>query len=329
MKKFNEKPIITSEEIRNAYQQIRDQIFKTPLVYSPELSKISGARVYLKMEHLQYTGSFKIRGVLTKINTLSPDDFSRTFVAASTGNHAAAFAHVSQKNNLRSVLFLPDKTSPAKIRAIGHYDIDIRHFGANSMETESKAREYAGTINGVLIHPYNDRDIIKGQGTIGVEIKNQWPEADTIIAPIGGGGLISGLCCFFGSGNGVKVIGCQPENAAEMYHSLKKGHIIEPSELDTIADATAGGLEEGSITFDICKKSLPDIELCTEGQIRQAVAFLVKYHQTIVEPGAALSVATLMNSQKYRGKNVVLVLTGKKINLPLLTEILSTYGNDY
>ncbi|MEP5612303.1 MAG: pyridoxal-phosphate dependent enzyme [Cyclobacteriaceae bacterium] len=321
--------MITKEAIRHAYDQIQDQVLKTPVVYSPELSKISGANVHLKMECLQHTGSFKLRGALTKILNLSVEECSKTQVAASTGNHATAFAHVTHIRGMKSVLFLPEGASPAKVKALEQYSADIRYFGARSMETEQKASEYAKEIDGVLIHPYNDSDIITGQGTIGVEVEEQVPDLDIVMCPIGGGGLISGLASYFSNSDTVGVVGSQPENAAEMFHSIQQGHIVDPSQLETIADATAGGLEDDSLTFDICRKELAGIDLCTEDQIKEAVAFMVKNHQTIVEPGAALSVATLLNTEKYRGKNVVIVLTGKKINMGLLTQILLDYGNDH
>lgn len=320
--------MISSKEIQKTYESIKNHIDRTSVIYSPELSKRSGAKVFLKMEHQQRTGSFKIRGALNKINSLGKKDYSKTFVAASTGNHAAAFAHVCDEKGLKGVLFLPKKASPAKVKAIEHYDVDILYFGDNSMETEIKATQYAKEIGGILIHPYNDIEIIKGQGTIGVEIEEQIPEVEVVMVPIGGGGLISGLASYFSLNRKVNVVGCQPENAAELYHSLKAGFIVDPSELDTISDATAGGLEEGSITVDICKKYVSDIELCSEEEIKKAVVFLAKYHQTMVEPGASLSVACLLGSKKYKGKTVVLILTGKKINVELFNEILSKYGSD-
>lgn len=321
--------MISKEQIQQTYDRIKEHVLVTPCMYSPELSKMSGARVHLKMEHFQYSGSFKLRGALAKIGSLSSEDSSRTLVAASTGNHAAAFAFVTDMNKFKSVLFLPEKASPAKVKALEQYDLEIKYHGKRSMETEQKAAEYANEVDGVLIHPYNDIEIIKGQGTIGVEIEQQVPDVEVVMAPIGGGGLISGLASYFSSNDQVSVVGSQPENAAEMFQSIKEGRIVGPSHLETIADATAGGLEEGSVTFDICKQHLNGIDLCTEDQIRQAIAFAVVNHQTIVEPGGALSIATLMNTNKYEGKNVVVVLTGKKINTSLLTDILKEYGDNY
>ena len=320
--------MIIKEDIYSTYEKCKENLYLTPLVKSQELSRISGANVYLKMEHLQKTGSFKLRGMLSKINTLKSEDFNKVFVTASTGNHAAAFAYASDLYNFEGVLFLPEATNPAKIKAIDHYPIKKIFFGDSSMETESKAGEYAKETGGMLIHPYNDPEIIKGQGTIGIEIIEELPEVDFVLAPIGGGGLISGLCSFFNKST-TKVIGCQPVNAQEMYDSIEKNEIVPPSKLYTIADATAGGIEDNAISFDICRKYLSGFELITEENIKKAVAFIVKYHQTLIEPASALPVAALLNTKRYKGKNVVLVLTGCKIDINLLKEIITTYGNYY
>lgn len=321
--------MITSIDVQNAYNTIKGDIYKTPLVFSSELSKISGANVFLKMEHLQHTGSFKIRGVLNKISSIRKEDFKKIFVAASTGNHAAAFAYASEKFDFKGTLFLPKKTSEAKIKAIEAYDIEKIFYGDNSIETEAKATAYSKEIDGILIHPYNDAQIIAGQGTLGVEIKEQLPEVDTVLAPIGGGGLISGLCIYFKDSTTIAVIGCQPKNAPEMYDSVKQGCIVSPSLLDTISDATAGGIEANALTYDICQEHLSGFEIIDENEMKKAVAFIVKEHQTLIEPASALPVAALLNSSDYQGRNVVLILTGKKINTSLLTEIMTTYGDYY
>jgi len=321
--------MISRADIENAYNNIQKDILKTPLEFSPELSRISGAHVYLKMEHLQHTGSFKIRGVLNKISSIDKANFNKPFVAASTGNHAAAFAYASKKFAFNGTLFLPKKASEAKIRAIAQYNVEKEFFGENCSQTEAKAAAYAKEIDGILIHPYNDKHIIAGQGTLAIEIMKQLPDVDTVLAPIGGGGLISGLCAYFQEASSVEVVGCQPKNAAEMYESVIQNKIVPPSTLPTISDATAGGLEEGSITFDICKNHLNGYELIDEEEIKKAVAFVVKYHHTLIEPASALPVAALLNSPNYQGKNVVLVLTGKKIDAAMLTEIMIAYGDYY
>lgn len=322
------KKLVTPSKIRTSYEKIKDDIYKTPLEYSSKLSKISGANVYFKMEHLQLTGSFKIRGVLTKIKSLNKEDFQKTFVAASSGNHAAAFAFASQLYGFKGVIFFPENTITTKIINLNKYNIRKSFYGKNNMETEVRATEYAKEIGGTLIHPYNDPQIIRGQGTLGIEIQDQLPEVDVVMAPVGGGGVISGLASYF-SEDKVDVIGCQPENASEMFQSVEKGEIVPPSKLHTISDATAGGIEEDSLTYHICKKHLNGFEIVSETSIKEAVAFVANYHHSLIEPGAALSVAAILKSRNYKGKNVVLVLTGKKIDRRLLVNILAEYGNNY
>lgn len=321
---------ISNKDIEKVYQHIRHDLLHTPLQYSHILSDLSGAKVYFKQEYNQISGSFKLRGILSKLHTLKHKEFSKPFVAASTGNHAAAFAHASRKFGFKGILFHPEDANVAKLKAIEHYPIEKIAFGNSSMVTEKKATQYANEIGGVLIHPYNDMEIIKGQGTIGIEIREDLPDVDYVLAPVGGGGLISGLCCYFNNDNSVKVIGCQPENASEMYDSVRLGSIVEPSTKPTISDATAGGIEEDALTYHICKKYIDGFELSSEEEIKKAVPFVIKYHQTLIEPSSALPVAALLNSKgKYKGKNVVLVLTGKKININLLSEILLEYANYY
>ena len=320
--------MITIKDIEKVYSVIKKDICCTPLQYAPELSKISKSEVYLKMENAQLTGSFKIRGVLSKISTLPKSSFRKKFVAASTGNHAAAFAYVLNKLRCRGILFLPKNTSKAKIENLSQYDVELRFYGNNSVEAERKATEHAREINGVLIHPYNDKHIIKGQATIGIEIKNQLPGVEVVLAPVGGGGLVSGLCLAF-QNEMTNVIGCQPTNCAEMHESIQKGEIVEPSMLSTISDATSGGIEANAMTFSICRKYLSGFELISEEKIKRAIAFVAKKYSTQIEAAAALPVAALMNSKKYQGKKTVLVLTGQRINEDLFNKIINTYGDHY
>lgn len=320
--------MITRKDIESTYERIKDDICKTPVVHSAPLSNITGSNVYLKLEFEQFTRSFKLRGMLNKIGSIDPKDFNKTFVAASTGNHAAAFGHASEKFGFQGKLFLPENMAEEKMRALAQYSVDKVLHGSTCVETEAKAAQYAEEIDGLLVHPYNDPEIIKGQGTVGVELEEQVPDLEVVIAPIGGGGLISGLASFFAE-TSVKVVGSQPFNAPEMYDSLEANRIVEPSTLDTIADAVAGGIEPGSITFDICKELLSDIKLVEEESIKKAIAFMYKYHEISIEAAAALPIGTVLNNDDYRGKNIALVLTGNKISEEMLTEINKTYGDSY
>lgn len=317
--------MITKNDIDLAHQRIQENILKTPLIHSPELSKRSGANVFLKMEQEQQTGSFKIRGVLNKLSSLKEAAFQQTFVASSTGNHAAAFCYAAEKFDFNGVLFLPNTITEAKYNAINSLRIDKKLYGNTSVEAEQKATTYAQETQGILIHPYNDPKIIEGQGTLGAELVTQCKTIDCIYTPVGGGGLASGLSLYFSNTN-TKVIGCQPENASEMYQSILKNKIVPPSTLTTIADAAAGGVEKEALSFSICKEHLSGFEILNEKAIKNAVAFLVKHHQLIVEPTAALPVAALLQNKTFtKAQNIVLILTGKKIDFNLLKEILNTY----
>ncbi|MCL3781021.1 pyridoxal-phosphate dependent enzyme [Prolixibacteraceae bacterium JC049] len=317
---------IDRHEIRAAYDRIKGDIRQTPLEFSPALSRLSGANVYLKMEHQQLTGSFKLRGVCNKVRSIDESDFQQPFYAASTGNHAAAFAHCARQFGFKGTLFLPETISSVKRKALEHFDVELVIHGKNSMEAEAKATETAKAENGILIHPYNDRAIIAGQGTIGVEIEKQLPDVNAVLAPIGGGGLISGLCSYFHNER-VRVVGVQPEKASEMIDSIEKGFIVEPSTMTTISDATAGGIEANSLTFEICQNQLDGYHRISEKEIEEAILFMVNEHQMIIEAAAALPVAALLKSEEYKDQNVVLVLTGRKINPKLITQILMRYGN--
>ncbi len=317
---------IDSKSIKDVYKNIKEALLRTPMEYSPFLSEISGANVFLKLEHLQHTGSFKIRGLLSKIDSLQTIDLQRTFVTASTGNHASAFVYASQIHRFCGKIFMPMSVCPEKLAPLQSNNINIEIYGRNSCETEEYATKYSLETDSILIHPYNDIEIIKGQGTIGIEIEEQVSEVETVLAPVGGGGLISGLCSYFHNTK-VKVIGCQPENASEMYDSIKLGKIVNPSSLSTISDATAGGIEANSLTFEICRQKLHRIDLVGEKEIKDAISIMIKHHHTIIEPGAALPVAALLRGKKFEGQKVVLVLTGKKIRHSLLTEIINSNGN--
>jgi threonine dehydratase len=319
--------MINAKDIQTAHAKIKGYITKTPLVYSQELSKVLEANVYLKMEQFQITGSFKLRGMMHKILGLEKQSFDRPLVAASTGNHASAFGYAAEKFGFSGTLFLPKNVNPEKAKLLKKYgQLTIYFEGNNSLETETIAAVYARKHKRVLIHPYNDTEIIKGQGTVALEIEGQLPNTDLVLVPVGGGGLAAGTASYFMDKENVAVIGCQPKNASEMYSSIKEGKIVPPSTLTSIADAAAGGIEKNAVTYPICKNGLTDFKVVDENSIEEAMALLFHHHKIIVEPTAALPLAALLQTSRYRHKNVVLVLTGKTISKTLLTKIINRYA---
>ncbi len=314
------------DRIEEAHQLIKKEIRETPLEYSPSFSKLTGAKVYLKLENYQLSGSFKLRGVMNKILRLSKDEVIAGLVACSTGNHGAAFAHAVHKFGYKGLLFLPENVSKAKLDALKYYKVDLDFYGNDCVLTESHARRFAVDHNHTLVHPYNDEQIVCGQGTIGCEIVEQLNSLpDAVIAPVGGGGLISGLGAYFKSLGELKVIGCQPINSAVMSESLKAGKILELESNDTLSDATAGGVEHDSITFAMCQELLDETILISEAQIRDAIKLIVKDHQMIVEGAAAMTLAALIEKNEFfAGKTVVLVFSGKKISEDHLISCLTS-----
>ena len=312
-------------EVMAAETRIRPYIRKTYLEYSPYLSGRVDGRVYLKLECTQHTGSFKYRGALNKFLSLAPKERREPVITASSGNHGSALAAVLRKFGGRGVVYLPENASPAKVNHLRRYGVDLEFFGTDCIMSETLAKETAATNRRVFISPYNDPRIIGGQGTIAVELLDQLDTIDTVLVPVGGGGLISGIAGYLKRADGeIRIIGCQPENSAVMYHSVRAGHIIETASKPTIADGTAGGIEPGAITFDICRESVDDYILVGENDIRAAMRHMIRQHQMLIEGAAALPVACLLKEkERFRGKHTVLIISGKHIAVELLREILN------
>jgi len=315
------------QAITQAHERIRPHIRHTPLEHSVLLSQMTGANVYLKLENWQLTGSFKLRGAMNKILSIPKNEReNKTFVAASTGNHAAGFAYAVQKLGLRGEVFLPKNVSPSKLEYLRTFGVPLHFHGQDCLQTETYTRTYAKKHGHILVHPYNDADIIAGQGTIGLEIAQDLPEVEAVFVPIGGGGLMAGIGGYLKSHNAdIQMIGCQPKNSPEMTLSIERGHIIE--ELiakPTLSDGTAGGIEQGAITFDLCKKIVDEFVLISEKERAHALLWLIKNRQMMVEGSAGLALATLLKApEKYKGKNVVLIICGRRLSYEKLEKIMS------
>ncbi len=312
--------------ITEAYARIKTHVRRTPLEHSLLLSQMTGANVYLKLENWQLTGSFKLRGAMNKI--LSTSEFDRdhkTFVAASTGNHAAAFAYAVKKLGLKGEIFLPEIVSSTKLEFIKSFGVPCKLHGQDSLETEIYTRKYAEENSCILVHPYNDETIIAGQGTIGLEIAKDLPKVDAVFVPVGGGGLVSGIAGYLKSVKPkVQIIGCQPAQSPEMAVSIEQGGII--SELiskPTLSDGTAGGIESEAITFEYCRQWVDRFELLSEKEIADALLWLLKNRQMMVEGAAGLALATLLREkEQWAGKNVVLIVCGRRLSFEKLKKVV-------
>ncbi len=312
------------KDVLAAEKRIRNHIHETPLEYSPYLSRLGKCSVYLKLENFQLTGSFKIRGAANKILSLTKKEKEKGVITASTGNHGMAFAWMARKFNIKGTIFLPETSSPAKTEALSLFDAEIQYHGDDCVKAEMHARKLSEEADLTFISAYNDRQIIGGQGTIGIELTRQIPDIDVILAPVGGGGLIAGIAGYLKTENkNIEIIGCQPEKSAVMYASIKAGQILGLKSEPTLSDGSAGGLEPGSITFSLCRELVDDFILVTEEEIVSALKLIIEKHYFLIEGAAALSVAAFIQQlDRFQGRNVVLVLSGSKISLETLKKIL-------
>ena len=313
------------EEVLIAEKRIRKYIRKTYLEHSPFLSQMTDSRVYLKLECLQITGSFKYRGALNKFLSLTAEQRKGRLITASTGNHGAAFAHVIQQFGSKGMVYLPENASPAKVNMLRQYGVELEFKGQDCIVSETLARQSASNMERVFIPPYNDEQIIAGQGTIGLELLSQLEPIDAVLVPVGGGGLISGIAgCLKAVDSTIEIIGCQPLNSAVMAESIKAGKIVEIESKPTIADGTAGGIEPESVTFDICREAVDDFILVSENEIKEAIRLIIQQHQMLIEGAAALSVACfLKEASRFKDRNVVVIISGKKISPERIREILN------
>nr|WP_218645272.1 threonine/serine dehydratase [Aquitalea sp. LB_tupeE] len=314
------------ERIEDAHHGIRPHVAVTPLTFSPMLSKLTGCNVYLKCEHLQHTGAFKYRGATNKIRLLDPAIRNKGVLAVSTGNHGQGVALAGKFAGVQVSVYAPTSASPVKLDAIRALGAQVITIDDTSLAVEIEAGRQA-TLQGVaFVHPYNDIDVIAGQGTIGMEIHEQASiegiELAAVFVAVGGGGMISGI------GTAIRnfrpqtaVVGCWPANSTALYSSLKAGTVVESEELDTISDGTAGGIESDTITLAIGQEVISSTELVTEEQIKAAMKLLAQTDRWMVEGAAGVALASMLKqSHNYQGRNVVVVLCGRNIMLEKFIE---------
>lgn len=313
-----------SEQVLLAESRIRPHIRQTILDYSQFLSHSGSANVFCKLENLQHTGSFKIRGAMNKILSLSANELEHGVVTASTGNHGAGVAFSLSKLGASGIIFVPENASPGKIEAIKQLGAEVRYFGEDNADTEIHARNFAMENGMTYISPYNDMQVIAGQGTIGVELEHQLDQIDAVFASLGGGGLISGIAGYLKSVYPeVKIIGCSPENSKVMIESVKAGNILDLPSLHTLSDATAGGLEPGAITFELCRSLVDDYVTVTEDEIRESLKLFMQKQHMLIEGSAAVAIASYLKTyRRFTDKTVVIVICGANISLKTLKAIL-------
>ncbi len=309
--------MITVSDIEVAHTRIKSFIRKTHSEKSILLSQHLGSSVYLKHEQLQKSGSFKLRGALNKILSLDKSIGDRGIVCASNGNHGLAVALAAKYAHYKATVFLSKTANTFNKHAIQSLGTKIVTVDGNCLTAETTARAFAQQENLSYISPYNDPLVIAGQGTLGIELSQDIKSIDNCFISVGGGGLISGIGLYLKAQNpDINIIACSPKNAPTMHHSLAQGKIIEVKESDTLSDATAGNVEHGSITFEICKKIIDDFILVEESEIKAAMQLIAAKKRLIIEGAAAVAVAGLIQqSKKYKDQNNIVVLCGRNIVL--------------
>jgi threonine dehydratase len=320
--------MVTLQTIQKARLDTASLIKQTPLIRSEFLSNLSSGEVFLKLENWQITNSFKPRGAVNKLLHLSAEEEDRGIITASAGNHGQGVAYAAQKLGLPAKVVVPKITPHVKIEGIRKFGAELVLFGDNYDEAECRAKELARRDGCAYISPYDDELIISGHGTVGLEIVEACPGVDVVVVPVGGGGLISGVSIAVKSTKPeVEIVGVQSEASPVMFESLRAGRIVEAPKSRTIAEGLSGGIEKGSLTFEIAKHCIDRMLLVKESTIRRAVYLLWTQDKQVAEGSGAAAIAPILeNNAMFKGKAVVCLITGGNIDDDLFKEILASEG---
>lgn len=313
--------MLTLDKVYHASFQLKDVIRRTDMIMAPKINP--DCEVHLKTENLQVTGSFKVRGAAYKISQLSDEEKKKGVIACSAGNHAQGVALAATKNGIKSLICLPDGAPISKVEATRKYGADICLVEGVYDDAYNRALQLKEEMGYTFIHPFNDEDVIAGQGTIGLEVLEQLPDVDVVIVPVGGGGLISGVAFAIKSLNpNVKVYGVQASGAPSMLRSIANGKIEKLDAVSTIADGIAVK-EPGDVTFEMCQKYVDGIVSVSEDEIAAAILALIEQQKLIAEGAGAVSVAAAMfNKVDVKGKKVCCLVSGGNIDVTILSRVI-------
>ena len=305
----------TAVAATDAARRTEGRIERTPLRRSPSFSDALGADVYFKLENEQTTGSFKLRGATNRLLTLDDEQRSRGCVAASSGNHGAAVACAMQALGVSGIVFVPEHTPLVKIEKIRSYGGEVRLFGTDGLDTERHARDFASREGMFYLSPYNDEQVVAGQGTCAIEIAKDLPDIDSIFVAVGGGGLIGGVGAVLKAHNrAIRVYGCQPLASPVMTRSIEAGEIVDMPSGPTLSDGTAGGIEQDSITFALNQAVVDDWVVVDEEQIAVAMRTFIASEGGVIEGAAGVAVAGLLaRRDELAGRKVAVIICGGNI----------------
>ena len=335
---------VTLGDVLAARRVVAPHAWRTPLAFSAALGEVAGGpepsagQVYLKLECWQHTGSFKVRGALARLASLPPDEAARGVVTASAGNHGLGVAYASQAlgyvrrspaGRAPVTIFVPENASPAKVRRLAAFPCQVRRAGADYDHCHALAEAYARQTGATYLSAYDDPVVIAGQGTVGLEVMEDLPDADVVVVPVGGGGLIAGTAIAVRAVNpAARIVGVQPEASPSAYLSLRDGQVYETYDAGpTICDGLAGGF--GRLPFEMGGPLIDGVLVVPEADVRRAVGWLLAEEQLVVEGSGAIAVAPLLNGQlDAAGKKVVAILTGRNLDAGLLQAILAEQGKE-
>jgi len=310
--------------VLDAEERSRKYINETPLEYSLYLSNLTSAEVYLKLDLVQKTSSFKFRGAVSKIMSLTEEELDKGVVAASTGNFALAIGEAAKIRGCDLTIYVAENIAASRLQIIKDHGYHVELYGKDGWDPEKRAREVAEQEGKIYISPYNDPVVVGGQGTCGLEITRQLPDVQAAFFAVGGGGLCSGCGGWLKSFNpDIEIIGVSPENSPVMYESVKANKMLEMETFPTLADTCAGGVDLDSITLELLQKYTDELTLVTEDQITNAIRILFEHHRLVVEGSGALSVGGFLKMKdSFIGKKVVLTICGRNIDLDLFKQII-------
>lgn len=311
------------QNVLAADARIRPSVVETPLETIPELAPDAGTKVLFKLENLQHTGSFKLRGATNKILLLTGKQATDGVIAASNGNHGLGVAAAARSRGVPAEIYVSSQISPSKAKHIEEYGARIRVVGKNPLDAELAAREAANKSGKVFISPYNDWEVIAGQGTIAVELHRQASELDAVFVAVGGGGLISGIGSYLKSVSPrTEIVGCWPENSRVLYESIQARCILAVPEQPTLSESTAGGLEPESITLGIASKVIDRSVFVSEAEILAAMRRVQSLMGRVIEGAAGVALAAfLQDPSRYRGKTVAIVICGGNVSPEVLRRL--------
>jgi len=319
---------VTLQDIFQAQKTIAPLVRHTPLLESEPLSQRVDTSVFLKLETLQKTGTFKARGAANKILNLADGERARGVITVSTGNHGRAVAYVAGRLGITAVVCISERVPDNKVDALRRLGPELVVHGHGQDDAARRAESLRQDRRLAMIHPFDDPHIIAGQGTIGLELLQAQPELDTVLVPLSGGGLISGIALALKSASpAIRVIGVSMERSPVMYHSLRAGQPVELPEEDTLADSLLGGIGLDNVhTFSLVQQLVDDVILVSEDEIAEAMAYALKEHHLITEGAGAVGIAALLNRKvDGLGRGVAVVVSGGNVSIPVLLEVAEKY----